>query len=296
MKTLTKLSLLLTLTILALFCSCTKPNNGGNNGNGGSSNLTDTTYYDVSYGTHQRHVYDVHLPAKRDSNTPIVFMLHGGAWKAGKKEDMNSFVNVLKNKWPDAAIVNSNYRLASNTNNIHHTEIMTDINAAIAHVVSNQQQYQISTNFGIMGASAGGHLSMINALTENPNGYIKCIGNIFGPSNLRDWSWYNSNNIWLGGNVGTIIAEYVGQTWDSTVYSNLSPRWVADSSSLPIIIFHGNLDPIVPVYQSKNLRNRLSSLQVPHAYHEYIAFHDFNATQKADAMTKLTAFFKLYLN
>lgn len=40
-------------------------------------NLTDTVLLKVSYGEEARQVYDIHLPAKRDSATPVIVMVHG---------------------------------------------------------------------------------------------------------------------------------------------------------------------------------------------------------------------------
>ena len=190
--------------VLSLF-SCSKETISNDNNTNGTSNLEATTLTNVEYGEHLKQVYDLYLPAKRDSNTPVILMIHGGAWKAGQKEDFNPYLNILKNKWKDVAIVNINYRLASNVNNIHHSEIIADINAAVAHILANKENYHISSNMGITGASAGGQLAMIYAFKYNNFSNIKCVGNIFGPSIISDWDWYNSFNLWLGANTGDIF-------------------------------------------------------------------------------------------
>jgi len=261
-----------------------------------TSTLTDTTMVDVSYGSHQMQKYDIHLPAGRNSTTPVILMIHGGAWKAGKKEEFNSYVNLIKKKWSNVAIVNMNYRLASNTDNIHHNELMDDINLAIGAVLNNQSEYQIGSKMGIMGASAGAQLAMIYAYKYNHHNNINCVASLFGPTIINDWSWYNSINIWLGGSVGVILTEYVGQTWDATVYESVSPYWNITSNSQPTILFHGNIDPIVPVYQSQWMNGKLNTLNVTHEYHEYIAFHGFDATQSDDVISKLVTFFKAHIN
>lgn len=283
----------LAVVLLSLcFLACKKETKSNSN-NIGSSSLKDTVMLNVSYGSDSKQVYDIHLPAKRDTSTPVILMIHGGAWKAGQKEDFNSYVNLIKNKWKNVAIVNMNYRLASNANNIHHNEIIADINAAFNHVNTNINSYQISNRMGVVGASAGGQLAMIYAYKYNAN--IKCIGNIFGPSIINDWAWYNSTNLWLGGYTGDILSEYVGQTWDTTVYKSVSPYWNINNKSQPIILFHGNLDPIVPVYQSQWMNSKLNALGVTHQYHEYIAFHSFDNTQSDDVINKLVAFFQTHL-
>lgn len=92
---------------------------------------------------------------------------------------MNSYVNLIKASWKNVAIVNMNYRLSSNANNIHHNEIMSDITMAINHVLAKLNDYQISPNMGIVGASAGGQLAMIYAYKYNTNKTIKCVGEPF---------------------------------------------------------------------------------------------------------------------
>lgn len=292
MKLLLKFSIIFPVTLILLALNaCTKePINTDNNG---TSNLKDTTMLDVSYGAHTRQVYDIYLPQKRDTNTPVILMIHGGAWKAGQKEDFNSYVNLIKAKWNSVAIINMNYRLASNTNNIHHPEILADISSVVNQINANQTNYQISNNIGVVGASAGGQLAMIYAYKYNSN--ITCVANIFGPSIISDWSWYNSTNLWLGAYTGDILTEYVGQPWDTTAYKAVSPYWNVTNSSQPTILFHGNLDPIVPVYQSQWMQGKLNTLNVTNQYHEYLAFHSFDNTQADDVVNKLVAFFKTHV-
>jgi len=279
------------LISIIVLCSCAKEDTITNNGN-----LTDITMVDVSYGDHQMQKYDIHLPAGRDSNTPVLLMIHGGAWKAGQKEEFNYYVGLIKKKWSDVAIVNMNYRLASNTDNIHHSEIMSDINMAIKDVLDNLKEYKISSKMGVIGASAGGQLAMIYTYKYNDHNNIKCVASIFGPTIIKDWSWYNSTNIWLGGKVGDILTEYVGQTWDDAVYESVSPYWNISSTSQPTILFHGNIDPIVPVYQSQWMNGKLNTLNVTHEYHEYFALHGFDNTQSEDIISKLVSFFKIHIN
>jgi acetyl esterase/lipase len=286
-------SLILTMILIAGLSSCDNEPITEEEPDTGTSSLSDTTMTDVAYGTDPRQVYDVYLPANRDANTPVILMIHGGAWRAGQKEDLNSYRDLIKTKWSNVAIVNMNYRLASNANDIHHEEIMDDIDAVVNHIATNQNNYHISNDIGIMGGSAGGQLAMIYAYRYNED--ILCVGNIFGPSIISDWSWYNSANIWLGAYTGDILTEYVGQSWDTTAYKAVSPYWNVDSTSQPLIAFHGNLDPIVPVYQSQWMHGKLNSLSVTNEYHEYLAFHSFDAAQADDVTDKLVEFFQEHM-
>jgi acetyl esterase/lipase len=263
--TIFKISVFTLLISIILLTRCQR------NKNKSSPQIAEELKTNVSYGGHPRQKYDIHLPAGRSSTTPVIFVIHGGAWKAGQKEDMNYLISEFKTKWKEAAFVNLNYRLASYSDNIHHPQIIADIQSVLSHVKNKKEEYIISENFGILGASAGGQLAMIYAYKYN-NPSVKCVCNIFGPSILNDYSWYESNNVLLGTKVGTILAEYVGQTWDSAEYANVSPYWQVKSHSAPTILFHGNLDPIVPNYQSQYMHNKLNQLGVPNQFHTYVAF------------------------
>jgi len=256
--------------------------------------LIDTVLVNIKYGNHPRQIMDIHLPSKRDTTTPILIVIHGGAWLEGKKEDMNGFVNSLKTQWKNCAIANMNYRYASIKESIHHDQMMNDIHSAFMLLKEKRGQFGISSKYVICGASAGGHLAMIYAYTRNLE--IKCIGNIFGPSNLRDWDWYSSFNIFLNRKISDVLTEYVGKPWDTIAYREVSPFWKIDSKSTPTITFHGSLDPIVPVYQSRYLHGKLQILGVKNELHEYPTFHGFDQGQTDDAMRKMIDFMKRTLN
>lgn len=285
------------LIILLMFFvfSCTTNDNGLPDDETGNSSLKENNISNISYGENPQQQYDIYLPAGRDNNTPVILMLHGGAWSAGNKEELKGYVNLIKNKWKNVAIVNMNYRLASNANKIHHNEIMADIKTVIGHVIDKQNEYHISKNMGIVGGSAGGQLAMIYAYKYNDYKNIKCVANLFGPSIISDWAWYNTNNIWLGSFVGAILTQYVGQPWDENVYKSVSPYWNISAESQPTIIFHGNLDPIVPVYQSQWMHGKLNTLKVTNEYYEYLALHSFDDTQSQDVVSKMKIFFEKYI-
>jgi acetyl esterase/lipase len=276
------------LIVILLISSCTE--NASDIGESSISKI-DTVLLNVKYGNHPRQIMDIHLPADRDSSTPVIMIIHGGAWKAGQKEDMNMVVQLIKKYWSNVAIANINYRYASLKDGVHHQEMMSDIASAFAHLKNNRSRYAISEKYAMSGASAGGHLAMIYAYSMTNN--IRCIGNIFGPSNIRDWDWYSSFNVFLNRKIGDVLTEYVGKTWDTLAYREVSPFWKIDSNSVPTITFHGSLDPIVPVYQSRYLHGKLQSLNVKNELHEYPAFHSFDAGQSEDVINKMITFMKI---
>ena len=143
---------------------------------------------DTAFGTDPKQKMDIYLPAGRTNATKLIVLIHGGAWEAGDKADMNYYKNILRLKWPEAAIANINYRLASNTGNIHHTEIMNDIKAAVSMLVINKSNFVVSDTLTMVGASAGAHLAMLYTYAHNTNNYVKTVADFYGPAKLSDWS------------------------------------------------------------------------------------------------------------
>lgn len=296
---------LLLCSAVLFLASCTKDDPGGGNGGGGGGNggggggggtLSERIILDTAYGAAPAQKMDIYLPAGRTTATKLIILIHGGGWESGDKGDMNYYKNLLRAKWPEAAIANINYRLASNAANIHYNEIMNDISAAVNFMVSNKAGFVTSDSLLMVGASAGAHLAMLYTYKYNTNNYVRAVADYFGPAVLDDWSWYNSFNIWVGKAVKDVLSQYNNSLWDVPLYQSNSPYSQVTASSKPTIIFHGTIDVIVPLYQSQWLNAKLNTLAVPHEYYEYfLDGHGFNPTNTDDAMNKTVAFFKSHL-
>jgi len=250
---------------------------------------------DTAYGSDERHKMDLYLPKDRNQHTPTIILIHGGAWQAGNKSEMNKLIPLIQAEMPEAAIANINYRLA-NGNTITADQMMDDIAASVQFLSDNSEQLNISNHFAMIGASAGAHLAMLYTYKYNVEDKVKCVSDMFGPAVLDDWEWYNAYNIFLGANIKDILKTYTGTYWDTTIYKSHSPqRQLSVTQQKPTIIFHGNLDPIVPLYQSQWLRAKLTELNIPHQYVEYSDFHGFNDANNKDCIKKTILFFKEHL-
>ena len=278
-----------------VFFSCTKepvvPKDEGE-----KSPLTERYIQDTSYGTDPKQKMDIFLPAGRTSSTKLVVFIHGGGWESGSKSDAEyqQVFNLIKLKWPQAAVANINYRLTS-TATVHYSEIMADVSSAVNFLVNNKSKFVTSDTLCMMGASAGAHIAMLYTYKYNTGKYVKCVADFFGPAKLNDWDWYNTYNIWLGKPIKDLLIQFNGATWDVPLYESNSPYSVATALSKPTIIFQGTLDVIVPPYQSQWLKGQLTTLGVVNEYYEYFDGHGFNSTNTADAMDKSIAFFKKHL-
>lgn len=291
----TGLSILLLVAVAALNSCIKNPaGGGGTGGGGGSSTLAERIIMDTAYGSSPKQKMDIYLPAGRTTATKVIVLIHGGGWEGGDKSDMNYYKNLLRAKWPEAAIANINYRLTSDPA-IHYTQIMNDVSSAVNMMTANKAGFVISDTLTMVGASAGAHLAMLYTYKYNTNNYVRAVADFFGPAKLSDWSWYNSFNIWVGKAVKDVLIQYNGAPWDEPLYDSNSPYSVATSGSRPTIIFHGTIDVIVPLYQSQWLHGRLNTLGVPNEYYEYLDGHGFNAGNTDDAMNKTVSFLKAHL-
>lgn len=288
-------SLCVVLIFSTIFSSCSKDTAGGGTGGGGGSfPLVERIILDTAFGTDPKQKMDIYLPAGRTAATKVIVLIHGGGWESGDKVELNYYKNLLRLKWPEAAIANINYRLTANPA-IHYTEIMSDITSAVNLMVNNKVNFMVSDTLTMVGASAGGHLAMLYTYKYNSNNYVKAVADYFGPAKLSDWSWYNSYNIFLGKYIKDILIPFNNAAWNISLYDSNSPYAVATATSKPTIIFHGTIDVIVPLYQSQWMRGQLNTLGVPNEYYEYVDGHGFNNTNTDDAMNKTVAFFKAHL-
>lgn len=121
---------------------------------------------DVRYGMHERNVMDVYWDTEY-KNAPIVFAIHGGAFKNGSKAYCNKDMqNLYLAK--GCIVVSPNYRLKKQGTTITVGDCTLDIAMAVAYIQANARKYGgdpskiVST-----GASAGGYLSAQIAYKKN---------------------------------------------------------------------------------------------------------------------------------
>lgn len=243
-----------------------------------------------SYGSDTSQILDLYLPANRSvAATKVVIMLHGGAWYAGSKQDFDPYISTIKQNWPEACIVNANYRLATATTNKHPAQL-DDIQLLLNYVNAKQTEWMVSKNYGMMGVSAGAHLAMLYAYTRDvaPK-QIKALGSIVGPADLTD-PYYRSNALGI-----QALQNYLGKTWqqDSVLYFNTSPIHKITAQTPPIALFYGGQDLLVPSNQYTAMVAKLTQLGIPHEKYFYPnEGHVFTDLNTKDAIVKLIAFFK----
>ena len=276
---------LITLVMIAAMISCKKTDTGF------TSTVAAKTMLNVAYGTNPSQVMDIYLPADRRSDTTkVMVMIHGGGWTSGDKSDFTAAVDTLKKRLPDYAIFNINYRLSNGSTTAFPTQEQ-DVYAAVHYIIGKASDFQVSTKIVLLGASAGGHLAMLQGYKDSMPVKPKAIVSFFGPSDLADM-YFNP----VGGNplLSLALASAIGKTpiQDPVLYLNSSPINFIRPTSPPTILLHGGLDPLVSPSQSVNVKNLLTLFNVTNQYVFYPTggHGDWDVATYTDAFNKIQAF------
>jgi len=124
-----------------------------------------TVQKNVAYGPDLEQRLDVYLPAHPD-HAPILFMVHGGGWRRGDKDNPGVIENKVAHWVPQGVIfVSVNYRMLPDAPPLTQAN---DVARALAKVQALAPSWGGDPgNIVIMGHSAGAHLvALIDAAPE----------------------------------------------------------------------------------------------------------------------------------
>ncbi len=224
-------------------------------------------FLNESYGTDSKQKFDIYLPANRSvQTTRVLFLIHGGGWSSGSKNDYDGAIGGLRAAFPDYAFVTVGYRLWENATNRFPVQEM-DVKSCIEHVLNNGSNYHISTNFAVWGGSAGAHLALLYSYKYGPTSFEpKAIIEFAGPTDLKRLYYDTPSDairLLLTGVAGNI------NTSDSLMYINSSPVRYITPNSPPTLIVHGDADEVVHVGQALYLQQALNENGVDNVYKIY---------------------------
>ena len=269
-----------------LILSCS---NEDSDNNSGPEIIEAYEALDVSYGSDSNQVFDIYLPEGRTENTKVLFLVHGGSWVGGDKEDMNGVRDYVLQNHPSLGIVNMNYTLAG-ANSPPIPMQTNDISAVVNYITSNKTSLIISDDIGFIGLSAGAHLSLLWSYANDTNNQVDMVCSIVGPANFTDPAYYNSANpvfqsmYILFGNPSIPFLE------------SASPYHTATTTSPPTLLFYGGQDPLVPNSQGIDLDSQLTNLGVPHEFTFYEEEgHGWYGQNLADTFNKISNYINQYL-
>jgi len=211
----------------------------------------------------------LHLNLARPTNAkapaPAVLCIHGGGFRAGKRDRWNATCQQLAGRGYVAATVT--YRLAPDH---PYPAAVHDVKAAVRWLRANATRYGIDpARIGTLGDSAGGHLAQYLGVTgdeptlEGDGGSaghssrVACVVNYYGPCDLtrsygRSVDAAEVLPLWLGGDA---YRERHRHILASPLY------WVSPTAA-PSLLIHGTRDPYVNYEQAVWLYERMQAADV----------------------------------
>ena len=178
---------------------------------------------------------------------------------------MNPYMTIAKQDLPNYAIVNMNYRLASQGVSPFPMQL-DDISLLVNHLKTEQSNYIISDDIGFVGVSAGAHLAMLWSYDYDYDtlNQTNVVTSIVGPTDLTDSNYLDNPDFPVND-----IFTFFGVTPSVAFLETYSPYHNVTTTSPPTILFYGGNDTLIPTSQGVNLDARLTELGVTHEFTLY---------------------------
>jgi len=208
---------------------------------------------------------DIYMPTGV-TQPPLVVWIHGGQWRRGSKDNPPSF------------FVNSGFALASlefrQSTEARFPAAIHDIKAGIRFLRANAHRYGYSADrIAIAGVSSGAHYAALVGVTNgdpdlegsvardaNESSDVDAIVSFYGASDLTT---ILDQSTPYGVSVrGPALALLLGNSLDSAaeVAELASPVFHVDRGDPPLLLFHGDRDPQMPINQSHELEGAYEQL------------------------------------
>jgi acetyl esterase/lipase len=183
---------------------------------------------------------------------PLIVSIHGGAWAYADRHN-----DLILRKLTDHgfALASVDYRLSGEAK---YPAQIDDVRDSVRWLVQHAGSLHIDTNKVVAtGISAGGHLALLLGLSQSPSDHtIKAVCALYGPADLAEilppkmrGDTNNAVAALLGGSVSEKLA----------LAREASPITYVRKDSVPILLFHGEKDELVPIAQSIALDNALKT-------------------------------------
>jgi acetyl esterase/lipase len=252
--------------------------------------------YSVASGEHLQ--VDLARPKNGDGPFPAVVCIHGGGFRAGKRESYDKLCVALAQRGYVAITVT--YRLAPA---FQFPAAVQDCKAAVRWLRANAAKYHVDpARIGVTGGSAGGHLAQFLGVTAGVKEFegegnldqssaVSCVVNFYGPSDFTK-SYEKSTDakdvlpLFFGGDLTTKLREHIVG----------SPLYWVTPDAAPTLCVHGTLDDHVAYEQATWMVDRLKASAVEAELLTLEgAGHGFKGADAEKAEAALLAFFAQHL-
>jgi acetyl esterase/lipase len=230
---------------------------------------------------------------------PAIVCIHGGGFRAGKRESHDALCVKLAERGYVAATVS--YRLAPDH---QFPAAVHDVKAAVRWLRAHAADYRIDpARIGALGTSAGGSLAQLLGVTahvprfegeggnpEQPSD-VACVVNIYGANDFtksygRSKDAHEVLPLWFGGDLSTHRARHIEG----------SPLFWVTPAAAPTRCIHGTEDDHVALEQSQWLIEQLVAAAVPADLVVLEgAGHGFKGADATRAKQAIFTFFDIHL-
>lgn len=231
---------------------------------------------------------DLALPDDGETLRPAILCIHGGGWRAGSRKSFHGRMQQLSKAGYVAA--STEYRF---TDVAPWPAQLDDVQAALQFMIDHADEYGIDTQrIGVMGGSAGGHLSLMLGCLPNEHDSphkLRCIVNYFGPAEFRDIP-----RIQHARNLVEPLVDGKLEERRQTL-ADISPVVVVDRTDPPVLTLHGTEDRLVPFEQAEFLHASLNWSQVPNELFPMVGAAHGIGGDVAKGQAKVDQFLRDYL-
>lgn len=221
---------------------------------------------------------------------PVLIYVHGGGWVEGDKTvhaDDYLETTIVKLMAKQYAVISINYTLLNDST--HFPLPLEDTKDAIRWVRKNADKYKLDiNNIGLFGASAGAHLSLLAAYTEDNtfigspelssySSKVNYVIDHYGPADLNSLFHTKAGTIpvfmigliskkiiSLQQNLVKGLSGYdINKDQERIIqyFKTISPVNFV-SGGVPTLIVQGDKDKVVPMSQSKKLHRKLNRAKI----------------------------------
>lgn len=259
------------------------------------------SHVDIAYAVvgAKRLALDLYLP-QGVANPPLFVWVHGGAWRSGTRANP-----------PTAFVVSNGFALASldfrMSTDAPFPAMVHDIKAAIRFLRGKASTYGYRTDrIAIGGDSSGGHLALLVGVTggvaelegtlgdfPRESSRVQAIVDYYGASNLTT-ILAQSTPFGLGVREPA-LQLLLGALPDKApeLAKLASPVFHVDRDDPPLLIFHGDLDPQMPINQSHEIQGVYEKLGMDGALTVvHGSAHGGSAFYSGTNITRAVAFLK----
>jgi acetyl esterase/lipase len=229
---------------------------------------------------------DVFTPKENANGAAIVVVISGG-WKSD-----HDIIDVMAKAGFGTEFFKRGYAVFAVVHGCQPKftipEAVSDMHRAVRFIRHNAKNYRIDPDrIGITGASAGCHLSLMmgvggkdgNASAKDPveqaSSKVQAVAGFFPPTDFFNWGGEGKSAEGLI-KAGPFAPAFDfrdrngANNWVSVpdekrkdILKEISPIYHVTDKTPPTLLFHGDLDLLVPIHQSKIMIEKLKENKVP---------------------------------